>query len=398
VSEIIYGNFNAEVIKAIKKSFKSNEVNPLYIHGSYGSGKSFLVEKMKHEYNGEPITIEANNFDPSLIDKYIDYDLLILSDLELLSLSSPIPETLFEILSYFIDNKKQIVFTSDRPPYTLDLSNRIISRIESGVVVKIKPFDKQSKERVIKTLGKDLPSNIIKDLIEEDIETISQAMGAIKRARVLGYVVKSKEEKDKVKKLFYKKPAGEFDRFVNEIRETFSERIDITEKEQKLREEYGSKMYVWQMKGFNTDRIKKVIDGPIDKLTGEFVSFTMDIQRLIELQRKYGTVNIKELENKNIISKDDIEEIEKALFNPDKIDYLITRISEIENQQEKLSGKIKTDLEKEKKIDKKKEEEIKEDIHEEVEVEVSEDIIVDNIMEELKIDLDNKSFRFIKEI
>ena len=92
-------------------------------------------------------------------------------------------------------------------------------------------------------------------------------------------------------------------------------------------------MYVWQMKGFNTDRIKKVIDGPIDKLTGEFVSFTMDIQRLIELQRRYGAVNIKELENKNIITNDDVKEIEKALFDPDKIDYLITIISEIETTE-----------------------------------------------------------------
>ena len=396
MSEIIYGNFNAEVIKAIKKSFKSKEVNPLYIQGAYGSGKSFLVEQMKHEYKGESIIIEANNFDPALIDEYLNYDLFILSDLELLPSRSPIPETLFQILSYYIDNKKQIVLTSDRPPYTLDLSNRVISRIERGVVVKIKPFDKQSKERAIKILAKDLPPEIIKDLIEEEIETISQAIGTIKRAKVLGYVVKSKEEKDKVKQLLYKKPAGEFDRFVNEIRETFSERIDRTEKEQKLREEYGSKMYVWQMKGFNTDRIKNVIDGPIDKLTGEFVSFTMDIQRLFELQRRYGAVNIKELENNKIISKDDIKDIEKALFDPDKIDYLIMRISEIENKQEKLKEEISKDVKEEKKEDK-EEEEIKKDIHKEAKVEESADIIADKIVEELKIDLDNKSFRFIKE-
>ncbi|MCK4321625.1 hypothetical protein KAX08_03810, partial [candidate division WOR-3 bacterium] len=378
VSEIIFGNFNAEAIKAIKKSLKSKEINPLYIHGPYGSGKSFLVQKMEEEYKGKSITIEATKIDPSLINEYLDYDLFILSDLELLPLRSPIPETIFDILSYYIEKKKQIVFTSDRPPYALKLSERIISRIERGVTVKIKPFDKTSREKVIKTLGKDLPPKIINNLIDEDIETISQAIGAIKKARVLGYVVKRKEEREKTKQLLSKKTMGEFDNFVNDIRETFSETIDRSAKEHKLREEYSSKMYVWKMKGFNADRIKKVIDGPIDKLTSEFVSFTMDIQRLIELQRQYGAVNIKNLSNMGILSKEEIKDIEKALFNPDKTDWLSIRISELENQEEEL-------------LKKPAEVEIKEAKKE------TSSVNIDKLTEELKIDLNANSFRFLKE-
>lgn len=376
--EIIFGNFNAEAIKAIKKSLKSKEINPLYIHGPYGSGKSFLVQKMEEEYKGKSITIEATKFEPSLINEYLDYDLFILSDLELLPLRSPIPETIFDILSYYIEKKKQIVFTSDRPPYALKLSERIISRIERGVTVKIKPFDKTSREKVIKTLGKDLPPKIINNLIDEDIETISQAIGAIKKARVLGYVVKRKEEREKTKQLLSKKTMGEFDNFVNDIRETFSETIDRSAKEHKLREEYSSKMYVWKMKGFNTDCIKKVIDGPIDKLTSEFVSFTMDIQRLIELQRQYGAVNIKNLLNMGILSKEEIKDIEKALFNPDKTDWLSIRISELENQEEEL-------------LKKPTEVEIKEAKKE------TSSVNIDKLTEELKIDLNANSFRFLKE-
>ena len=378
MSEIIFGNFNAEAIKAIKKSLKSKEINPLYIHGPYGSGKSFLVQKMEEEYKGKSITIEATKIDPSLINEYLDYDLFILSDLELLPLRSPIPETIFDILSYYIEKKKQIVFTSDRPPYALKLSERIISRIERGVTVKIKPFDKTSREKVIKTLGKDLPPKIINNLIDEDIETISQAIGAIKKARVLGYVVKRKEEREKTKQLLSKKTMGEFDNFVNDIRETFSETIDRSAKEHKLREEYSSKMYVWKMKGFNADRIKKVIDGPIDKLTSEFVSFTMDIQRLIELQRQYGAVNIKNLSNMGILSKEEIKDIEKALFNPDKTDWLSIRISELENQEEEL-------------LKKPAEVEIKEAKKE------TSSVNIDKLTEELKIDLNANSFRFLKE-
>ena len=100
MNDIIYGNFNAEVIKAIKRALKSKEVNPLYIYGPSGSGKSFLAHKMKEEYPGESTLIEAKEFDTSLKNKYLNNDLFILVDIELLPKSSPIPETLFDIINY----------------------------------------------------------------------------------------------------------------------------------------------------------------------------------------------------------------------------------------------------------------------------------------------------------
>ena len=380
MTDIIYGNFNAEVIKAIKKSLKSKEVNPLYIYGPSGSGKSFLVQKMKVEYPDESTLIEAKDFDPSLKNKYLNYDLFILVDIELLPKSSPILETLFDIINYFIEEKKQILLTSDQVPSILELPDRIISRIETGVIVSIQPLDKVSRENVIKTLGKDLSPEIINGLIEKDIATISQAIGEIKKARVLGYVVKEKEVIEKTKYRMPKKPMGEFDKFINEIRETFSEEIDKSEKEERLRDEYNSKMYIWKMKGFNTDRIKNVIDGPIDKLTSEFVSFTMDIQRLIEIQRQYGSLDIKRLLNMDITSKKGIEEIEKALFNPDKVNWLSKRISELEDQEEKLIRGVE-----------------KREIEEEKPKKEMSQVNIDKLIGELKLELNDNSFRLIKE-
>jgi len=134
------------------------------------------------------------------------------------------------------------------------------------------------------------------------------------------------------------------------------------------------------MKGFNTDRIKNVIDGPIDKLTSEFVSFTMDIQRLIEMQRRYGSLDIKRLLNMDIISKKGIEEIEKALFNPDKVDWLSKRISELEDQEEKLIRGVE-----------------KREIEEEKPKKEMSQVNIDKLIGELKLELYDNSFRLIKE-
>jgi energy-coupling factor transporter ATP-binding protein EcfA2 len=389
LSDIIYDNFNAEVIKAIKKALQSSEVNPLYIYGPSGSGKSFLVQKMEKEYNGKSILIEAEEFDPSELNAYRNYDIFILEDIQLLPPKlpvpeeSPIPEALFEITNYFIENEKQIVFTADCLPSSLNLSNRVISRIEAGVIVPIKEFDKTSKRKVIKILGKELSRKIIDQLTQKDIQTISQAIGAVKKAKLLGYVAEEAESIEKTKSMDSSKTKGEFDKFISEVKETFPERFTGSEEEEKLREEYSSKMYVWEMKGFNANRIKKVINGPIDKLTGEFVSFTMDIQRLIELQRFYGMLDIDRLLEKSILPKDETLEIEEALFNPDKVEWLTERINELKDEGDKLIRESELY-----RMKKEREETLKGTIP---------PVDIDKLLEELKIDLEYNGFRLIKE-
>lgn len=90
---------------------------------------------------------------------------------------------------------------------------------------------------------------------------------------------------------------------------------------EELREEYKAKMYIWKMKGFNASRIENVIDGNIDEITSEFVSFTADIQRLIDLQKRYGILEL------NMIPEREKIDIEKKLFDPDSVSELEYKIS-----------------------------------------------------------------------
>jgi energy-coupling factor transporter ATP-binding protein EcfA2 len=354
-----------EVIKATEKALSSKEVNPLFIYGPSGSGKSFLVQNMQEQFKGTSEFIKAEEIDSQLVEEFIKKDLLIIEDIQLLKNYKPVLESLLEIIDYFIENEKQLILTADRHPRGLALENRIISRIESGVIVSIKEFDSLSKREVLETLGKGLSERFLKKLQKLDIKTMSQAIGAIKKVRVLGYVPEEKdrieeekrkqEEKEK-KKEEIKKQASEFEKFIQDVKKGFSEKLEGTEKEEILRDEYRAKMFVWKMKGFNTDRIKKVINGNLDLLTGEFVSYTTDIQRLIELQKRYGMLATDNLIKNSIISKEENKEIENALFNPDKVEWLTKTISELEEEEDKLTEKARRKLEvTEKKLKEEKE-------------------------------------------
>jgi len=355
LDKIIYSKFNVEVVKAIKKALTSGEVNPLLVYGPSGSGKSFLVQNIKESFTGISELINAEEIDSSLLKQYLNKDLIIIENLQLLKPSKISTDTLFNILEHYTKTTyKKIILTADRHPKGINLPNRVFSRIESGVIISIKNFDSVSKRKVLEILGKGLSENLLKKLEQLDIKTMSQAIGAVKKARVLGYVPDEKdrlEEEEKTKKQEEKKKeeakkqAGEFEKFIQDVKKGFPEKFAETERAETLRDEYRAKMFVWKMKGFNTDRIKKVINKNLDLLTGEFVSYTTDIQRLIELQKRYGMLATDNLVKSSIISKEENKEIEDALFNPDKVEWLAKTISNLEEEEDKLAEKARRKLE-----------------------------------------------------
>ncbi len=393
MDKIIYSNFNAEAIKSLKKALTSGEVNPLLIYGSSGSGKSFLVKNMQEEFTGISDLINSKDIDSSLLKDYLKKDLIIIEDIQLLKPSKNSMDTLFEMLEHYTKtNYKKIILSADRHPKGINLPDRIVSRIESGVVVPIKDFDEVSKRKVLEILGQGLSDKFLKKLEKLDIRTMSQAIGAIKKVRVLGYVPderdrleeeeKRKEEEEK-KKEEGKIQVGEFEKFIQDVKKGFPEKFVETERAETLRDEYRAKMFVWKMKGFNTDRIKKVIDKNLDLLTGEFVSYTTDIQRLIELQKRYGMLAIENLMKNSIISKEENQEIEAALFNPDKVEWLAKTIGKLEEEEDKMAEQARKKLEvKEKKL-----------IPEE---EISKEKI-SNLHKTITMNLNEKSFRLIED-
>lgn len=116
-----------------------------------------------------------------------------------------------------------------------------------------------------------------------------------------------------------------FAKFIHDIKEEAGVKEDLDESE--IRDKYIEKLYVWEMKNFNVTRLKNVInEKDISKIKSEFEDFTAKVRKLMVLHKEYGVLNTAHF-------RDDAQEIESLLFDPDSCD-------EIENKINILKEKI----------------------------------------------------------
>jgi lipopolysaccharide export system ATP-binding protein len=369
MQEIIYGNFNYEVVYAIKRVITLEETKPLYVYGPAGAGKSFLMDKMSKTYPGKSQILESSDIKKSKTTKWRGCDLLILEDINTISSRTSPSKKLSELLNYFVKDKKQIVFTGTCAPSRLKLPKKVISEIKKGVVVSIKKFDMPSRRKALSVLGKDLSPEIINRLMGDNIKTIGQAIKAVEKVRDLVYILKEEKEVQETVKILesagvtdellspvqevaenlpeeFEGADDELSSLTQELSERFLEEMDRYEEEKTIRDKYRAKIYIWEMEGFNTNRIKKIIEEPIDPIIGEFfltcefASFTSEVEQLLYLQERYHLLDDKKLLDNSLINKEEIEEIEKALFDPDRVEWVEARIDELEMKQEGKEVKV----------------------------------------------------------
>lgn len=142
--------------------------NPLFVYGDTGRGKTHLIQaignQFKKQYPGrkafyltsEKFTIDytdsvqagtANRFK----DKYRQYDLLIMDDVQFLSRKLKTEEELFHLFNTLYDTNKQIVFSSDRAPAAIpDIADRLKGRLASGMTVDIGEPDIESRMAIVR--------------------------------------------------------------------------------------------------------------------------------------------------------------------------------------------------------------------------------------------------------
>jgi chromosomal replication initiator protein len=142
--------------------------NPLFIYGDTGRGKTHLIQaignQFKKQYQGgkvfyltsEKFTIDytdsvqagtANRFK----DKYRQYDLLIMDDVQFLSKKLKTEEELFHLFNTLHDTNKQIIFSSDRAPVAIpDIAERLKGRLASGMTIDIGEPDPESRMAIVR--------------------------------------------------------------------------------------------------------------------------------------------------------------------------------------------------------------------------------------------------------
>ncbi len=142
--------------------------NPLFIYGDTGRGKTHLIQaignQFKKQYLGrkafyltsEKFTIDytdavqagsANRFK----DKYRQYDLLIMDDVQFLAKKLKTEEELFHLFNTLHDTNKQIIFSSDRAPVAIpDIAERLKGRLASGMTIDIGEPDPESRMAIVR--------------------------------------------------------------------------------------------------------------------------------------------------------------------------------------------------------------------------------------------------------
>lgn len=193
--------------------------NPLFIHGGVGLGKTHLLHGVGHyvkknhkKMQVECITTEAfiNNLVDHLRNKSIDrmkkfyrnVDLLLVDDIQFLQNRLNFEEEFCNTFESLIQQHKQIVITSDKPPSQLKLSERMIARMEWGLVAHVAPPDLETRVAIIcqKSEEKGLPIEpSVAFFIAEHIHAnVRQLEGAINKLCAYAHLMGTSLSKESV--------------------------------------------------------------------------------------------------------------------------------------------------------------------------------------------------------
>lgn len=129
--------------------------NPLFIYGNSGLGKTHLLNAignyiLKNEPALSVLYIQCSDFVDRVVSSIRNHtiaefkidmaqlDVLLIDDIQFLAGKEKSHEVFFQLFNELVNNKKQIVITSDRHPTEINgLEDRLISRFGSGLSVSV---------------------------------------------------------------------------------------------------------------------------------------------------------------------------------------------------------------------------------------------------------------------
>lgn len=129
--------------------------SPLFVHGNSGLGKTHLLNAIgnyikKHHPEMKVLYTSGSEFVTAVVDsitsktepiesfkkRMFSLDVLLIDDIQFIAGKEKSHEIFFHIFNELVNNKKQIVLTSDRDPSEIKgLEERLISRFSSGLTV-----------------------------------------------------------------------------------------------------------------------------------------------------------------------------------------------------------------------------------------------------------------------
>ncbi len=202
----VVGSFNELAYAAAQAVIQKPGIayNPLFFYGGTGRGKTHLIqaignqikkaspakkiyyvtsEKFAVDYTTSLQNTNVNSFK----EKYRQFDVFVMDDIQFLAGKEKTQEELFHLFNALYDNNKQIVFSSDmHPNFIQNLEDRLKSRFSAGMVVDIQEPDHESRIAILKTKAVQskfsLPDEIAEFLagsIQGNVRELEGALNAV---------------------------------------------------------------------------------------------------------------------------------------------------------------------------------------------------------------------------
>lgn len=198
------GPSNEVALSAVRDAIAKpgKKYNPLVIVGKSGLGKTHLLNaiglELAKKKNAVVACLSTQAFVDELIAaidgnrvdwwraRYRRATALLLDDIQLLAGKERTQEELFNLFNQFLDADRQLVFTAPAHPNTLEgLEERIVSRLEGGLVVEISEPDKELRrtalDRLLKSQRVPTEPALLDYLVDRSVESVRNLSALVQR-------------------------------------------------------------------------------------------------------------------------------------------------------------------------------------------------------------------------
>lgn len=154
---------------AVAETPGKTELNPLFIYGKSGLGKTHLLRAIQNyiqdnHNNLRTVYVDAmelvndytdaaasgkNEAFSSFKNRYENADVLLIDDVQGLQNKNETLNIVFQILNKMIDSGRQVVLAADRAPKSIDIEERYQSRFNSGGTCNVQPPEFETKLGII---------------------------------------------------------------------------------------------------------------------------------------------------------------------------------------------------------------------------------------------------------
>lgn len=178
--------------------------NPLFILGGSGLGKTHLMQAIGNavhdrERHAKIRYVSAKQFVDDMVSAmrrdsvdtfqryYRSFDMLLIDDIQFLSAKQRTQEEFFYVFEALVNNRRQIVITSDTYPKELgNVDERLISRLNSGLIVAIEPPELEMRIAILQRKAEQvrvkLPDDVAYFIAKNIRQNVRELEGALQRA------------------------------------------------------------------------------------------------------------------------------------------------------------------------------------------------------------------------